>query len=122
MAFYDELQDLADELLTEFGKSAKVIRSTSEPADSTSWDPGASAETPTEVDVTLAVTGYTLTDRSDSRIEAGDLVGLISAKGLAFELDPQDGLEVDGVDYRFVDLVPLKPAGVVVVYEFIARR
>lgn len=115
MSFYGNLKATAERLIAQYGKAAVLLRTTlSGPAH----DP---VETTVEHACTLVETGYSLTNRSDTLILAGDKVGIISTD-LAVVPDKADKLRIGGDDYSLVDLQPLDPGGTVLLFEFVARR
>jgi len=115
-AFYDRLRATAIRLIADKGQAATIVRTTtSGPAH----DP---TTTETKHTCKLVETGYSLTNRSDTLVQAGDRVGLISPD-LAITLDRlSDKLEIGGARYQFIDLQPLAPGGTVLLYEFVARK
>tara|TARA_R110002049_G_scaffold281333_1_gene460858 strand:+ start:20601 stop:20954 length:354 start_codon:yes stop_codon:yes gene_type:complete len=112
---YTRLQATANRLIAQYGKAAVVTRST---VTGPGHDP---VLTPVEYDVTLVETGYRLTNRDSTLIQTGDKLGLISVAG---ETQPQKGdkLTIEGDVYAFVELEPLNPGGLTLLYEFQARR
>lgn len=115
-AFYDRLQATATRLIADKGQAAVLVRtSTSGPAH----DP---TVTTTEHACTLVETGYSITNRTDSLVQKGDKVGLLSVD-LAVTPDRlSDKLEIGGTQYQLIDLQPLSPGGTVLLYEFLARK
>lgn len=75
---------------------------------------------PTRHDCKVVETDYSLTDRDQSLVLKGDKLGLIST-AVAIEPTTADRIILGGKTYRFVDLQPLQPGGVVLLYEFHAR-
>ena len=110
---YVRLEATARRLLASYGKPATLVR------EERSGPPHAPVVAQVEYSVVLVETGYNLTNRDGSLVQAGDKVGLISTAGESPLLD--DVLRVDGADYRFVDLQPLNPGGLTLLFEFQAR-
>ena len=110
---YVRLEATARRLLSSYGKPAAIVR------EERTGPPHAPVVTQVEHPVVLVETGYSLTNRSETLVQAGDKVGIISTAGEAPQLD--DVLRLDGADYRFVDLQPLNPGGLVLLFEFQAR-
>lgn len=116
-AFYDRLEATAKRLIRDKGFAATLRRDGAATGPAHNPQPGA--------DVTFGClvveTGYVLTDRAATSIEQGDKLGLIST-----ELDTApvitDRLTIDGEDFHFVALEPLRPGGQALLYEFHARR
>lgn len=124
MSLGTELRAAAAELLgsDDFGKSAFLIPATTDLAAGSGWSPAESPESSSPVPIRIADTGYSITNRDDTLVEAGDKVGIISAEGLSVAPQKQDSIRIDGDDYAFVDLKPLFAGSDVVVYEYVARR
>lgn len=110
---YVRLEATAKRLIGSYGKPSAIVR------EERSGPPHAPVVTQVEHTVVLVETGYSLTNRSETLIQAGDKVGIISTAGEAPQLD--DVLRLDGADYRFVDLQPLNPGGLTLLLEFQAR-
>lgn len=110
---YARLEATARRLIGSYGKPAAIVR------EERSGPPHAPVVTEVEHPVTLVETGYSLTNRNESLIQTGDKVGLISTAGESPQLD--DVLRMDGADYRFADLQPLNPGGLVLLYQFVCR-
>lgn len=105
----------ATRLIDLYGKPAELVRQVrSGPAH-------APVVTPVAHSCRVADIGYSITNRDSTSIQVGDKVGLISP-AIAVEPQMSDVLRIDGADYRFVDLQPLNPGGVTVLYEYVARR
>lgn len=105
----------ATRLIERNGKAAQLVR------QERSGPPHAPVLTPVAHACTVADIGYSITNRDSTNIAAGDKVGLMAAT-VAVEPKLDDILRVDGTDYRFMDLQPLNPGGLVVLYEYVARR
>lgn len=111
---YARLEATARRLLGSYGKPAAIVR------DERTGPPHAPVVTEVEHPVVLVETGYSLTNRNETLIQTGDKVGIISTDAdVAPALD--DVLRIDGDDYRMVDLQPLNPGGMVLLYQFVCR-
>lgn len=115
MTFYSNLEATARRLIAQFGKSGAIFR---ESRSGPPHDPVVSA---TEYACVLVETGYSLTNRDVSLIEAGAKVGLISTS-VAISVEKSDKIRIDGELYNFFDLSPLNPGGTVLLYEFVAKK
>lgn len=105
----------ATRLIDRYGKPAQLVREVrSGPAHAPVVNPVAHA-------CRVVDTGYSMTNRDSTHILAGDKVGLLSP-AIAVEPQMTDALRIDGADYRFVDLQPLNPGGLTVLWEYVARR
>lgn len=117
MSFYDEMADIALELITEFGASISFSRVTEGVYDPASGKTIGDAE---EVfSVNCVKDTFSSFERSDSSIEVGD-IKLIAAATHDFAVD--DTATINGLDYKLVMVDPIKPANTVVAYELQARR
>lgn len=112
---YVRARATATRLIERNGKPAQLVR------QERSGPPHAPVLTPVEHPCTVADIGYSITNRNGTHILAGDKVGLMSP-AVAVEPQMSDILRIDGADYRFVDLQPLDPGGLVVLFEYVARR
>lgn len=110
---YVRLEATARKLIGSYGKPAAIVR------EERSGPPHAPVVTEVEHPVTLVETGYSLTNRNETLIQTGDKVGIISTAGEAPKLD--DKLRIDGADYHMVDLQPLNPGGLTLLYQFVCR-
>lgn len=111
---YVRLEATAKRLIASYGKPAAIVR------EERSGPPHAPVVTEVEYLVTLVETDYSLTNRDATLVQAGDKVGIISTDA---EVTPDlhDRLRIDGVDFRFIDLKPLNPGGLTLLFEFVAR-
>jgi hypothetical protein len=114
-ALYTRLEATAKRLIAKYGKAAVLVRETK---TGPAHDPSV-VETP--YSCMVADIGYSITDRDASLVQVGDKVGLMST---AVEVTPEKGdkLQIDGGTYSFVDLKPLNPGGLVLLYEYHARK
>lgn len=112
---YTRLEATARRLIDKYGKPSQVVRLTQ------SGPPHNPVVTETAHDCKLADIGYSLTNRNETLILAGDKVGIMSTD-LAIVPTKDDKLRIDGEDYNFVDLAPLNPGGLTLIYEYHARR
>lgn len=114
-ALYTRAEATARRLIDKYGKSAELVR------QEQSGPPHAPVVAPVVHACKVADIGYSITNRTGTHIQAGDKVGLMSTS-VAVEPAMSDVLRIDGADYRFVDLQPLNPGGLVVLWEYQARR
>lgn len=111
---YVRLESTARRMIDEKGKPAIIVR------EERTGPPYAPVITLAEYPCRLVETGYSLTNRDATLIQAGDKVGIISTAGVAPKLS--DRIRIDGSEYRFADLQPMNPGGLTLLYEFVARR
>lgn len=112
---YTRLVQTATRLIQQYGSDAQLVRTTS---TGPSYDPAVTTE---EYNLKAVETGYSITNRSDSLIKTGDVVGILEVGGEAIP-QPSDQLRIGGSLYSFHDFLPLNPGGVTIFYEFIARK
>lgn len=117
-AFYDRLEATARRLIRKYGFTAQFVREGAPTGPPHNPQPGA----PTRHDCKMVETGYSLSNRNETLILAGDKVGIISTEGLTITPTKDDDLDIGGDVYHFVDLNPLRPGGQVLLFEFVARR
>lgn len=111
---YTRLEERARLLIEKYGKEATLIKSTkSGPAHNPTVTPDPST-------VKMVETGYSLTNRNESLVQVGDKLGLISTAAAS----PAKGnkIEIDSVKYTILDVEPLNPGGVTLLFEFHARK
>lgn len=114
-AFYDRLNATAQRLIDIYGKPATVVRLIkSGPAH-------APVITDDPHPCQIVEAGYKLSLISDTLIQIGDKMGLISTT-VTISPDTQDKIEIDGGRYNFAEVMPLNPGGTVLLYEFLARK
>lgn len=118
-ARYARAQKTATLRIGQYGKDAKLLRSTPPTSPSDPHRPNRGAET--EIEIKLLETENSITKRRETIIQSGDLYGLIS---VADENPNQntDSLLLGDDRYEFVELKPLAPGPQVILYEFHARR
>ena len=77
------------------------------------------------------ITSYTATgvklrfknrDIDGTLVKAGDLRILLSVAGLNITPESTDTITVSGVDWKIIDVKPLEPAEIVVLYELQIRK
>ena len=119
MAFYDDMQKVATGLLTEFRQG--VIRHIAlTPGNGPAHKPGSPQETPTILPGATA-RGVPIKYITGGLAQTGDLVVVSSVvKGLT--VNQADKIEIDGVRYSVVEILPIPPAGTTVAFNFIVRR
>jgi hypothetical protein len=110
----------ADELLTEFGSSATLTRTTAG-----AYDPSTGTSTP-ETTTTQAVTAVCIDYAAEfvdgSLIVRGDKQVFLSPSGITVMPAAGDKFTWDSVEYSVINATPLAPAGITVLIEIQARR
>ena len=109
---YAPIKAVADSLIAEFGKTAVLVSTETTGPD---FDP---VVTETAADITLVELDYSLTNRNESLVQAGDKLFLVQAEA-APSLD--DKIRLDGVDYNMVQVQPLAPGPVTILFEVQGR-
>lgn len=104
---------------TDAGFSAVLMQSTTTAGDP--WDPDSGTTTVVSTSVTVVVTEYAKSDIDGTLILASDRKVLMTATAGVTPV-PNDVLVISGESYSAVNVMPLAPAGVVVMYEIQARR
>lgn len=114
---YTALQGVAERLIRENGKTAQLV--SVGPPSGPPWDPQPGVEI--EQNVFLVETMYSMFHRDDSFIQVGDKTGIISTEsGVVPELSVHD-IQIGGTRYKLVDVQPLIPGPVTMLYKFTAR-
>lgn len=99
---YDDLANVANDLIGQFGKSATYKRTVNG-----AYDPATGAISKTTTTSTITAFAYEYTDRevlaSGGRILKRDRKCLVAGLAISFEPDPTtDTLTIDGVEYAVV--------------------
>lgn len=117
MAFdYAAMRDTADELLDEFGQAAAIRRITNGGAD-----PYAPTQTTADSAIVCVVTEYAHREKDGTRVQARDRKVLVKAGGLAITPTPADKFVLGGLVSDIIDVCPVEPGGVVMLYEIQVR-
>lgn len=109
---YAPIKAVADSLIDQFGKPATLVSFTTTGPD---FDP---VVTETTTAITLVELDYSLTNRNESLVQAGDKLWLIQA---AANPAMEDKIELDGTRYNMVDIQPVAPGPVSLMFEVQAR-
>ena len=115
---YFESQTDADELIQEFGRAVEIVRVT--PGSGPVWDPGPgiSLSFPT-----FAVrVDYTLKQVQAGAVLDGAERWLVAAGPLSAGLTASDKIEIAGIQREIMEVKPLQPADVVVLYDCQVRK
>ncbi|KRA63117.1 hypothetical protein [Rhizobium sp. Root651] len=116
MTFYDEMREVAEEMIAEFGMPGAIRRSVKTGPD---YDPEI---TETDYACTLVTMEYDDAKVDGTLIRKTDKMIYVSTAGLAITLADSDKLIAAGEVYAIENLKPLSPAGIVVYYEVHGRR
>lgn len=115
MAFdYSGLKATAERLIARFGQSATLVKTTTSGPD---YDP---TTTTSESDITLVETDYSMTNRNETLVQAGDKIWIVSTDGLEPKLE--DKIKLGGVTYYPQDVQPLNPGGTTLMFTVHARK
>lgn len=106
MTFYEEIREVADELLEEFGTIGVIKR-----------------QDGSEHVVRVALVDYSHYERGSGMIQMTDKRAIVSAVGLTIEPEAnEDTLIVGGIEHSIRNPMPIKPADTIVLWEMTARR
>lgn len=113
---YDEMADMATELLSEFGTSASLIRQTVTRTDQRPITTNATYP------ITCVVCSYKKTEIDGERIMVGDKKIVISVDGLSITPKPDDQiLFTSGLTFKIIESDPIKPADTLICHILQAR-
>lgn len=116
MTFFSEMQEMAHELITEFGQAGVVTRVTP-PDPVLGGDP-----VPTPYPATLVPMAYEARYIDGTVIKTGDMQIYISAAGLAIEPTVGDVVTTNGTEYAIVNGDPNKFDGITAVVFIVQAR
>ena len=112
---YLESRDDADELIEDFGQSVALRRAS---ASGDAWDP---TVTTADYSTFAAVLDYSARQIDGLNILVTDRRALVAAGPLTAlgitGIAPSDAIVIDGVAVPVVRVMPLNPAGVIVMYD-----
>lgn len=112
---YATTRALADRLLTKFGQSVSLRRIAT---SGTAYEP---TQTPTDYATTAAILDYNARQIDGENILVTDRRALVAAGPLTTlgitSIAPPDALVVNSVAVPIVRVIPLAPAGTVVMYD-----
>lgn len=117
-ALYTRLHETSIRLIAKYGKIATIRRKVA------SGTPQSPTLTPTDYTCKLVETSNSIRNRTSTIVQTGDIFGIISPD-VAVTVEFADDLVIDGKTYHFVQpdgLAPLNPGGLLMLYEFQARR
>lgn len=105
-------------LIDRFGQTATIIRDGV--ADESDYA-NISAAVPTRETCTAVLTDFSMSERATGLIESGDVKLLISTHGLSAAPETANRVQVGGNIYNVVNVMPLRPGGVDIMYTVQAR-
>ncbi len=112
---YAEMQAVADELITEFGRQGTVTRVVQ---SGPTYDP---VLTPTDYPCQLVVMEYEDRAVDGTLILRTDKLIYIATQGLEITLDRADTINAGGQTFSIENVKQINPAGLVVYYEVQGR-
>ena len=127
MAFYDEMADMALEMLAEFGRTIQLSRTVDGEYDPDTGTSGGTVETQDATVVILPASNGTV-QSFDIRFDNGTLIEqnlralTIAAKDLAWVPVAGDKATFDGSDWTFIGCTPVNPAGTPIVFKAAVKR
>jgi hypothetical protein len=116
---YNKIQDTALSLIEKFGATATIKRPATT-AGAGAWNVSSQVSV-TEIGKAVR-TEYGLYNIDGSAIKVGDIKLLLAAKDLALIPTQGDILTFASIDYQVINIDPLAPADVIVVYKVQLRR
>lgn len=116
MAFYDDMQDVAAELLTEFGQTLTFKRITKTFNKITGKNTTATTATSTVVGVEVPINNRLI---DGTRIQAGDRQLVIAA---TYAPVMSDTVSLSGEYWSIVEIQPIQPADTVIAYRLQVRK
>ena len=100
--------------IAEYGKTVTLQAPAS---GGNSWDGGGTLPDP--VSAKFLETGYSITHRNESAVQAGDLVGFLDDSA---EVRAGWKMTLDAVEYEIIDAKRVAPGPVLIMTEIVARR
>lgn len=124
MGFYDEMQDVASELLAEFKQGAVTLTQTTRgsPDPATPWIPGAPTETTYNLSATVGaayVSNASATYDDGTLILASDLIVTCAAPPVAPEMGST--VTIDERGYSIKQITALPAGGTPAAYKIFVR-
>ena len=116
---YSNLLATAKNLLAKFGKTGALIVPINESGENP-WDPASG--TPEEYSVTVVQVGLDYDDRSQTLIQQGDVMFLVSMDGLDVLPTLEHRMTVDSNQYEIVGVMPIKPGPTDMMFKVHCRQ
>jgi hypothetical protein len=117
---YDEIADVADELLAEYGQSCVLTSITDGTYDPETGEAGTSS---TPHPVTAAIFAYPQRYIDGTLIRTSDKRALVSPVGLTVDPKPGDTLtDAAGAVFQVIDAKATAPAGIAVLWTLQVRK
>ncbi|TQN59595.1 hypothetical protein FLX27_22035 [Agrobacterium tumefaciens] len=113
MTFYEEMREVAEEMLAEFGTTGAIRRTVQ---SGPSYDP---VLTDTDYPCKLVILEIDISKVDGTLIQQGDRMVYVSTQGLTIEVTVSDKLVIAGKEHVIKQCRPLSPAGLTVYYELI---
>jgi len=115
VSFYSGIRDTASELIAQFGV-ARIFTNNQQGAYNP--DTGVHANTASTYTKKCVQGDFTAQDRADGTIESGDIKVIAEA----FSYEKGDTVSIDSLDYRIVNIRPIKPADTLLASILQVRR
>jgi len=117
---YASIRAEAAAVITEAGQPG-FLRRTAAGSGTEFWDTGQGVVT--NYPVTFVLTNYNARDRDGTLVRVNDQLALISAQGLSIDASDADQLvDSQGKVWEIVNIQPLAPGGVTLLYQAQVRR
>ncbi len=116
-AFYDEMVELAEESISDFGQSVTLVTAGNE-ADYDQYGNVQAATPDVEVEGLGCTLNYKFNEIDGTVIKTGDAKMLYQGEAPAIDMT----VTLEGAKWRVVALNPLNPAGILVMYSLQLRK
>lgn len=119
MSFYEDMRDVATDLIGDFGASLSVERD-SEGA----YDPatGVTSDSTTTFTSKGIVSSFSNSEIDGTNIKVGDLSVFVKSKPSGWVPEIRDKVTINGVEYFIVNVQPLSPGGTDLAYQIQIRK
>ena len=110
--------ETVEPLIDEFGKDGQLA--VNDDASGAPYDSQLGSET--LYDVRLVQTRFKKSDNNGTLVEAGDVLYIVSTKGVKIDPDLANRMIVGTVTYQVVRIDPLQPGNVIMLWKIHARK
>ena len=110
---------VAEPLIKDFGKDG-VLKIPVTATGNKPW--GRDTGDPIEIAAIVVQTRFTFHERSNTLVQNDDTKYLVSTEGMSVDPALADRLEVDGTTYRIVEIKPLRPGPLTMLWTVHCRK
>ena len=124
-AFYDEMADVALELIAEFGQAGtltSVTKGEYDPVTGFGTDPVTLTQTGQLVLLDYTTQEAGIINAAGSLVQQGDKKIMLAAKGLVWAPTMTTTILADGLTWTIINIKTTNPAGTPLLYELHGRR